>query len=100
MPMKIPIYLKVAKDKKGYKVEASAKPNTTPIISKGYSKNTYHPTIFFGIELELPEDAFKQAEQIIAKIDYRKTEIVNVDPKTQTEIRGKINKMALDNLKE
>lgn len=97
--MKIPIYIKIAKTKKRYKVEASEKADTTPIITR-HGKNNYHPTIFFGVEIQLPEDAFEQAKKIIAKIDYRAEEIVNVDEETQTEIKTKINKISLDKLRK
>lgn len=100
--MKIPIYIKIAKTKKGVKVEASEKPSNNPIIGKsGYRQsNIYHPTIFFGIEIDLPENAFDHAKKIIAKIDYRLDEVVNVDEDTQTDIRVKINKTMIDNLKK
>lgn len=70
--MKTTVYLRIAKGgKKGFKVEASTVPNNIPIIQKGGygSSDLYLPTVSFGVEFDLDEKLFKQAETIVASIN-------------------------------
>lgn len=70
--MKTTVYLRIAKGgKKGFKVEASTAPNSTPIIQKGgyQQADVYLPTVSFGVDFDLDEKLFKQAETIVASIN-------------------------------
>lgn len=104
--MKIPIYIKVAKaspkTKNGrkYLVSGSPVPNTTPLMKAGWEKNEYYPTVFFGIELEIPDSAFDYANKIMAKIDYRFEEVTQIDQKTQDAIQVTASKIMLKGLKK
>lgn len=66
--MKTRIYLRVAKNPSGRtkaKVQAGAKPSSVPLTdSSGYEL----PTVAFAIDVDLPDAAFKQAEQVIAEL--------------------------------
>ena len=67
--MKVTAYLRVAKNtanaRKPFKVDASATPNHYPLAG---SVGNSLPTIAFAIELDVPDDAFTQAEKVIAEI--------------------------------
>jgi hypothetical protein len=73
--MKVITYLRVAKYGGGpgrrspYKVAATAKPSYVPLES---GTGVPLPTLAFAVELDLPEDAFKGAEQVIATIKIPK----------------------------
>lgn len=70
--MKATVYLRIAKGgKKGFKVEASTTPNNTPILQKGgYNQaDVYLPTVSFGVDFDLDDKLFKQAETIVATIN-------------------------------
>lgn len=65
--MKARIYLRLAKNANGrhpFKVEANTSPWHAP-LKKG---DEHLPTVAFAIDIVLPDDAFKQAEQVIAEI--------------------------------
>jgi hypothetical protein len=80
--MKVRTHLRVAKTKKGARVEASAKPNYKPLISNLGSRNeTPLPTAMFALDLDLPDEMFTRAEQVLAE--------VSVDPQ-QVEIAAEI----------
>lgn len=65
--MKARVYLRVARDKKRRttKVMANVKPNHAPIADPS---GNLLPTIAFGLDLEIPDKVFEQAEQVIATI--------------------------------
>ena len=97
--MKIKAYIRIGKTKRKYKVMASEKPNFEPIKDSGYSPISFYPTIFFGIEFNLPDEAFEYAEKMIGEIDYRKSEIKMAD-NISKNIIIEIKKSAMDNLKK
>lgn len=71
---KTTIYLRVARKEGGrtpYKVEASNEPNHVPLLVKGgYNKPDYYlPTISFGVVLNIPDELFDQAGNIVAEIN-------------------------------
>lgn len=70
---KVTIYLRVGKrdGRKPYMVDASLKPNYVPLITKGgYNRpDTYLPTAAFGLNLEIPDALFEQAETIVADVN-------------------------------
>ncbi len=63
------IYLRIGKTEKGHRVEADTKPSTRPLYTKTYSGEKYYPTISFAIDVNLPLDAFSQAERVVAHLN-------------------------------
>jgi hypothetical protein len=67
---KATIYLRVARQDGGngrapFKVHASTKPRHAPLPDgQGYDL----PTVAFGVTIDIPEKAFKQAEHVIAEL--------------------------------
>lgn len=71
---KVTAYLRVAKyggnsRRAPFKIAANSKPNHTPLES---GTGVPLPTLAFAVELDLPDDAFKGAERVIAKITIPK----------------------------
>ena len=67
--MKAKIYLRVAKNPSGrtpLRVDASAKPTYRPLTT---SIGDPLPTLSFAVMLNIPDEAFRRAEQVIAEID-------------------------------
>lgn len=64
--MKVRTHLRVAKTKQGVRVEASAKPNYRPLVS-GASEAPL-PTAMFALDLDLPDEMFTRAEQVLAEV--------------------------------
>lgn len=67
---KVTAYLRVAKyggdgRRAPFKVSATARPNHTPLES---GTGVPLPTLAFAVVLDIPDSAFKQAEQVIAEI--------------------------------
>ena len=60
------IYIQLARTERGHKVRASMKPNHD-VLSNEQSGAYYKPfpTISFAIDLNIPPDAFRQAERVI-----------------------------------
>jgi len=76
--MKTKIFLRIAKTKQGkLKVAASTKPNSNPVKSQEYYGRPGDPlpTISFGIVVNLPEDAFNQAEKILGELSIKSEDI-------------------------
>jgi len=92
---KVPIYIRLAKSPKGYRVDASSKPNQKPIMNDYQYKPL--PTVSFGLSINIPEEAFEDAVKVIAEIDYRSSEVTVADDTKDIEV--KINKMALSKLR-
>lgn len=69
--MKCRVFLRVAKTKssKGYRVAASTRPNDSPIRNDAWSKPDFFPTVAFAVDLDIPESAFKRAEQVVAALE-------------------------------
>ena len=80
--MKTVIYLRVAKTSQGkVMVAANTRPSSAPLKHrKGYQEKLL-PTVAFGMALEIPDVAFKQAEQVIAEL--------SIDPE-QLEIAANV----------
>jgi hypothetical protein len=73
--MKTKVYLRIAKGSKGSRVSASPKPCYEPIRNaKSYTSDSDKalPTVAFALELDIPDDLFKQAEQVAAQINLTK----------------------------
>ena len=72
--MKDKVYLRVAKTKRGkLRYTASTRPSNAP-ISEQYG-DTFLPTISFALELDIPDELFKKAEQTIAKINLEAKDV-------------------------
>jgi hypothetical protein len=68
--MKVKTHLRVAKTKRGARVVASSKPSQKPIIvDKGYASERVLPTVAFAVVLDVPDEAFKAAEAVLAEIE-------------------------------
>jgi hypothetical protein len=67
--MIVTVYLRVAEGKRGMRVAASSTPNYEPIYSGSGSWNqTPLPTAAFALELDVPDELFTRAEQVLAEI--------------------------------
>lgn len=67
--MKVKTYLRVAKTKRGAKVVAGSKPNQKPLVrDAGYRTEEVLPTIAFAVILDIPDEEFARAEQVLAEI--------------------------------
>lgn len=70
--MKTKIYLRIAKNKKGgVATSATTRPTYDPLHSQQYGKPTF-PTVAFAVEFDIPDALFKQAEEVVAKINLEK----------------------------
>lgn len=74
--MKTKIYMRIAKHPTGrkatYKVHAGTEPDQRPLI--GPSAQVL-PTVAFAVEFEIPDAAFRGAEQVIAQINIPESEL-------------------------
>jgi len=62
---RVKLFLRIGENERSYKVAATVKPSNAPLTSaSGYLL----PTVAFAVMLEIPDKAFKQAEQVIAEI--------------------------------
>jgi hypothetical protein len=66
--MKAKIYMRVAKTggSKGFKATAATRPNPKALED---SYGDALPTVAFAVLLDIPDAAFKHAEQVLAEID-------------------------------
>lgn len=70
--MKLKVYMRVARKGSRRYVRSSLKPSHDPIYA---STGEAIPTVSFAIELDLPEMAFRQAEQVVATLNIQSPEI-------------------------
>ena len=69
--MKAKVHLRIAKNPTGrtpFKVHASTKPDYRPLTTGSAFEPKSLPTLAFAIVLDIPDDAFKQAERVLAEI--------------------------------
>lgn len=69
--MRLRVYLRVAKSNRepGYRVLASAKPNYKPLYAaEGTFREMALPTAAFALDLDIPDEEFERAEQVLAEI--------------------------------
>lgn len=67
--MKKPIYLRIAKTKKGYKASASVSPNNEPLNNGNSYSMEWFPTVAFCINITIPDELFEQASRVIAELN-------------------------------
>ncbi len=66
--MKTKVYIRAARGRNGPKVEAATRPNYQSLTEmKNYVERTL-PTAMFALEVDIPEEAFKHAEQVAASV--------------------------------
>ena len=88
--MKVRAYIRVAKTKRKFKVAASERPTAEPLEDRSCNPISYHPTIYFALDISLPDDAFDYAEKLVGEVDYRKQEFAvagDMDKKIVLEIK-------------
>jgi hypothetical protein len=67
--MKVKTHLRIAKTRKGARVEASSRPNYKPLITNaGYRNERVLPTAAFAVVLDIPDELFERAETVLAEI--------------------------------
>lgn len=93
----IPVFIRIAKTKRGYKVSATSKPTLAPLKDSNYSPSSYFPTVQFGIRVHISDEDFKKASEIIAEFDYRKGDVTVAD-QTDNDLKIEISKDAIKNL--
>lgn len=66
--MKATVYMRVAVGSRGTKFSATVKPNYAPLTSGSgwYAHNL--PTAAFALVLDIPDEAFERASQVLAEI--------------------------------
>lgn len=70
--MKTKIHLRIAKNKKGgLAVSATTRPSYEPLHTQNYGKAAF-PTVAFAVEFDIPDALFKQADEVVAKINLEK----------------------------
>lgn len=66
---RIKVHLRIAESNKGYGeyvIKATARPSYAAITdTRGYAK----PTVAFAVVLDVPVEAFKRAEAVLAELD-------------------------------
>lgn len=74
--MKVKVYMRVAKStgSKGYKVAASIRPNYKPLM-RGSWEDKPQPTAAFALLLDIPEEVFHHAEQVMADLELRADDV-------------------------
>ena len=65
--MKVIVYMRFAKTSKKILVDADTKRNLSPLkTQRMFGKHKYHPTIYFPVQFELPDDAFFISNKYLA----------------------------------
>jgi hypothetical protein len=83
--MKATIYMRVAKTANGRKprVAAATKSNPRPLTGSG-RPGDFLPTVFFAVDISVPDVMFKQAERVVA--DLALSEVTAEIAATLTEV--------------
>lgn len=66
--MKIKVYIRAGRGRNGTKVTAATRPNYYPLVESRRGTEHLLPTAMFAIEVDIPESAFKHAEQVAASV--------------------------------
>lgn len=73
--MKKRLYLRVAENSRSYIADASFKPNQAPLYRNvwkhGGNQRSYLPTVHFAINVDIPNEAFAEAGQLVADINLK-----------------------------
>jgi hypothetical protein len=77
--MKTKLYLRIAKNlsrKGGFISRVSSKPDYEPVsVTDGRRRTKFYPTVSFVVEIELPDEAFKKAEQVVARLNIENEQV-------------------------
>ena len=71
---KIKVYIRIAKTLRGYKIITTDKPSYKPLFSASW-RPIYYPTVAFAIILNLPDDAFERATEVIGEMNVEMEEL-------------------------
>lgn len=69
---KIKVYLRVGKTSRGFKLDASSKPNNAPLGESSYSGKVFYPTAAFAIDLDIDDALFEKTVETIGSISVKK----------------------------
>lgn len=67
---KIKVYMRVGKTDRGYKVSATAKPNSSPLDDGAYRPKAV-PTVFFAVDFEIDDSEFNLSEKTIGTVSVK-----------------------------
>ena len=76
--MKVIIYLKIAKGRKGrVLIKSSTKPDYSPIetVKYGSKHGDSYPTVAFAINVDIPDESFRRAEKVVAELNLKEEEV-------------------------
>jgi len=77
--MRIKVYLRIGITNRGYRIEATTKPNHAPIYS-AYPTKKALPTASFALVLNVPDEKFREAERVVQEINLANEDVeVNCD---------------------
>ena len=65
-------FLRIGKNVGGrtpYMVRADVKPDHTPIVKRNYPSDTFLPTVSFALDLNIPDEVFERASQVLAQVE-------------------------------
>lgn len=87
--MQARLYIKIARTKRGYRATVStARPSRTPLEDNTWRKRPL-PTVFFGVDFKIPDEAFDVATKVIAEVTIPVSnleiaaDVVQLDPAPQ-----------------
>ena len=73
--MKKKLYIRIGESSRGYIADANFKPNQAPLyknVYKGYgNQREYVPTVHFALDVDIPNDAFKEAGEVVGEINLK-----------------------------
>lgn len=76
--MKTKIYLRISSTtgKRRPAVRASMKPDYSPIEGTvSYKQKKFFPTVAFAVEVDIPDNAFKRAEKVLATLILKEDDV-------------------------
>lgn len=67
---KVRTYIRVAKQGYKYRVDAGTKENVTPLHRPvPFNQKEFLPTVYFAVDLNIPDELFSKASRVIAEIN-------------------------------
>jgi len=87
--MKIKTYLRIAKTSRGYRANASTEPDHSPLFISGYRSKKFLPTVHFALLLDIPDNAFDKATEVVAELNIPEEKLeINAEVKYPVAIGG------------
>jgi hypothetical protein len=66
----VTVYMRVGRTTRGFKVDArTARPNHAALIADRWPSPVPIPTAAFALKLEIPDELFDRAEQVLAEVE-------------------------------